>query len=202
MVKSTVLVAGLLAGLALAVTAATGNSGGATTRPERPNGCRSTGGFLGICVDPVGDVKGAAGPDIVRVREAQWGVILFRVTLAKGSRLTHGAAFTDEVSMLLTATGYLDGSIRRYVLTVSAAHPTQQTLRRLPNGKPILVGVAGEGAPFSRVHRNVVDLGVNLRVLGNPSVVGYRARAARVMHDGTPGSSDFAPNKGTGVWSG
>lgn len=196
MYKATLFVAGLLAGLVLAVAAATADSGGIN------RSCRdAVAGFEGWCADPVGDVKGVPGPDIARVTVLQWEIIVFRVNLAMGSRLAHSAAFTDKVSVFLTASGFLNKPPRHYVLTFSAAHPRQTTLRRLPNGKRIvLTGPTGPMPGGGWTKGSVVYLHVNLHKLGNPGTVRYRVQAARVMRDGSPGSSDYAPNKGTGAW--
>ena len=45
-----------------------------------------------------------------------------------------------------------------------------------------------------------LTLAVDLHSLGDPRIVRYRVEAARVMLDGTPGSSDYVPDKGTMVW--
>lgn len=151
-------------------------------------------GHPGSCVDPIGDVKGVAGPDITRVMQYEWGAIAFTVTLAKVPPLTHSAAFTDEVSVTLTATGTT--ATKRYRLTVSALDPKHQILQRLPGGKRFTLPATGRG-----VSGKTVTLGLDLNPLvGNPYLVRYRVEAARVMADGAIASSDYVPNTGTQVW--
>lgn len=128
MFKLALALAGLLAGLALAVSAATANQGVANAK------CQPWAGAEWRCADPVGDVTGA-GPDIARVEWGEWGIQFFHVTFAEGSPLAHSATFTDKVSVYLT-TGKT-----RYVLTVSCRKPgrVREVLRRLPNGKPVIL---------------------------------------------------------------
>lgn len=165
----------------------------AATAPT--TGCRpGHAGFPGRCVDPIGDVNGMAGPDITRVMQYEWGTILFQVTFAKGPPLAHGATFTDEVSVILTATGTT--ATKRYRLTVSAADRKHQVLQRLPAGKRMTLPVMGRGV-FGRT----VTLGINLNgFVGRPYLVRYRVEAARVLLDGTRASTDEVPNTGTTVW--
>ena len=193
MCKAALVAAGLLSGLALAVAAAAADSSG-------PNANCHPGveGHPGSCVDSIGDVKGAAGPDIARVTEYEWGVIAFRVTFAKagraGSPLAYSATFSDEVSVMLMARGK---TTRRYLLSISATDLKHQVLQRLPNGKRLtLPAPPGATAMTSKY----LTLAVNLHALGDPSIVRYRIEAARVMLDGTPGSSDYIPDNGTIVW--
>lgn len=190
MCKTALLSAGLVAGLALAVTgASTAGLGGANSK------CHAGWAeHIGGCFDPIGDVNGAAvGPDIVRVSQgASSGTIVFDVKFAKGHPLRHSSAYMDRVSVLLTV-----GPMRQYRLTVSANNLWREVLRRLPSGKPVILSppAAGWSSPKD------VSLGVDLHRIGNPATVRYKVQALRVMHDGTWGSSDNAPDKGTGIWS-
>lgn len=188
MFKVVLALTGLVAGLALGVSAATANQGGANDecQPWPPAGVEWN------CSDPVGDVTSGAGPDIARVEWGEWGIQLFHVTFAEGSPLAHSAAFTDKVSVYLT-TGKT-----RYVLTVSARSPGRQSLRlrevlrRLPNGKPVtLAGRPGIVFPYGKA----VTLSIHPGPLA-PPITGWRVKVARVMANGTPGSSDYAPDKG------
>lgn len=171
--------------------AATATSGGMTAACQP-----GMGGHPGSCVDPVGDLKGTNGPDIIRVDEYEWGAIAFQVTFAKAPALARSATFTDEVSVTLTASGTT--ATKQYRLTVSATDLKHQVLQRLPNGKRFVLPAVGRG-----VSSRTVTLGVNLHPLvGNPYLVRYRVEATRSMLDGTPGSSDDVPNTGTTVWRG
>jgi hypothetical protein len=192
MLKAALVAAGLLAGVAFAVPAATATSGAANA-----NCHPGVAGHPGTCVDPIGDVEGTAGPDITRVTQYEWGIIWFRVMFAKagsaGSPLARGDTFRDEVSVTLTARG---NTTKRYLLTVSATDLKHQVLQRLPNGKRFTLLATGRA-----VEGKTVTLSVNLHPLvGDPTVVRYRIKAARVMLNGTPGSTDYVPNTGTMVW--
>lgn len=137
-----------------------------------------------------------AGPDITQVRQFEWGVIWFSVTFAKAPSLAHSATFTDEVSVTLTATGTT--ATKRYRLTVSASDPRHQVLQRLPNGRPFTLPALARLPVFSG---KTVTVGVDLhKYVGEPYLVRYRVKAARMMDDGAPISSDYVPDKGTGVW--
>ncbi len=193
MFKTTLLVAGLLAGLALAVSAATANQGRANDKCPR----LATVSAGWSCADPIGDVTGKAGPDITRVEYIEWGVQLFRVSFAKRSPLTHSATFTDEVSLYFTA------GKTRYVLTTWANHPKRAVLRRLPNGKPVSIrgaAVKGDISPNGRLARfsYCPHVGENScgGGLGYDMITRWRIKATRVMLNGTSGSSDYAPDRG------
>jgi hypothetical protein len=194
MFKTTLVVAGLLAALASAGALAATSSGGTSAKCHR-----AAGGFPGKCVDPIGDVKGGPGPDIARVTVFEWGLIGFEVKFAKGFGLTHTAAFTDKVSAILTATSHsaIGSLTRRYRLTVTARNLTREVLRRLPNGKPVILSVP---ANEQRSGRSVTP-DVDLHAIGSPSIVRCRVAAVRVMRNGTWGSIDYSPNKDTMVWS-
>ena len=180
------LVLGLLAGSARPAASAASSRTTADCTP-------GIAGHVGSCVDPIGDVQGAAGPDIVRVTQYEWGVILFRVTFAQAPPLSHSTAYRDDVSVALTAVGT---TTKRYLLTVSATDLKHQVLQRLPNGKRMIL--PGTGPARSG---KTVTLSVDLRpFVGPPSVVRYRVKATRVMLDGTVASSDYVPNHGTMVW--
>jgi hypothetical protein len=188
MTKTLLLVAGPVVGLAILVSAA------AATAGEANAGCRpGLEGRPGGCVDPVGDATGARKPDIVRVTESCSGVISFRIIFAKGSRLAHSPAFTDTVSVTLLAKGQ---STRWYRLTLTARDLTHEVLRRLPSGKPVTLALPINGLGLG----NAVSLAADLDQIGNPSIVRYRAEAARVFLDGAIASSDVVPNKGAMVW--
>ena len=185
MFKLALALAGLLAGLALAVSAATANQGVANAKCKPWAGA----GAEWRCADPVGDVTGA-GPDIARVEWGEWGIQFFRVTFTERPPLAHSATFTDKVSVYLT-TGKT-----RYVLTVSCRKPgrVREVLRRLPNGKPvILAGKPLPGVVFPG--GKAVTLSYDNRQLDR-AVTGWRVKVARVMLNGTPGGSDFAPDTG------
>jgi hypothetical protein len=149
-------------------------------------------GFNGSCTDPVGDVKGGPGPDITRVTEYQWEIIIFHVTFAKAPALAHSAVFTDVVSVSIAATHQT--TTTHYILSMSAYDRGHVVLRRLPDGKP---QVLRSGNPMDS---KSVTLVVNLHSLGDPSFVSYRVKASRMMLDGTSGSSDYTPNTGTMEW--
>lgn len=188
------LVAGALAGLALVVPPA-------TARPDRTHACRpGVGARDGRCVDPVGDVQGAAGPDIVRVDELEWGTLVFVVTFARtgpsGFPLTHAARYDDQVSVTMTAQG--SRATKRYRLTLSAGDPKHEILQRLPEGKLMLLPLGARPKPG-----NAVGLVLDLRpFVGGVRAVRYTVEAARVMRNGTVVSRDVVPNKGTMTYYG
>jgi hypothetical protein len=174
------LVASVIAGM-VGVPAAISGSGTSVAR------CTQKGALDATCTDPVGDVKGGPGPDITRVNEAVWGVIVFQVTFLRAPVL-HTTAFTDTVSVELTAR---TPSVRHYLLSVSSDDPTHVVLRRLPNGKPIVV------APTGRVFGKSVSLNVSLNKLGAPATVSFRVKASRAFADGRQSGVDWTPDRGT-----
>lgn len=187
MFKLALALAGLLAGLLLAVSAASGNQGAANAN------CGPFGGVHWSCADPIGDVTGGARPDIARVTYDEWGVMLFTVTFAEGSRLAHSAAFTDTVSVFLTAARAEPSTRREYLLTVSAKRPGREVLRRLPNGKPVNLMVR---SGITRSSGKAATLRVTPGQIGGRGLVRWRIRSARLMLNGTPASSDYAPDMG------
>ena len=192
MFKTALLLAGLVAGLTLAVSAATAGQGGAKAKCPPPGA-----GPSWSCADRIGDVTGEAGPDITRVKYDEWGVQLFSVSFAKGSPLTHSATFTDRLSLYFTA------GDRRYMLTTWANHPKRAVLRRLPDGKSVSIkgaeatgGISPNGrtAGFSycpHAGKNSCSGGA-----GYDMITRWRIKATRVMLGGASGSSDYAPDKG------
>jgi len=187
MFKIALALAGLVAGLALAASAATANQGGASAKCPPWTGA----GVEWSCADRVGDVTGGAAPDIALVEWGEWGIQFFHVTFAEGSPAAHSSAFTDKVSVYLTA------GKTRYVLTVSCRRPgrVREVLRRLPNGKlVVLAGKTLPGVVFPG--GKAVTLSYHPWQIGHRVVTSWRVKAARMMANGTPGSSDYAPDKG------
>lgn len=194
------LVVSAFAALALVVPSATATSDRANASCHPGQGAHD-----GWCVDPTGDVGGAAeaaGPDITRVDEFAWGTVFFKVTFAKAggggarSPLAHFGRWEDQVSVILTARGAK--GTKNFRLTLFATDLTHEVLQPVPSGRPVLLSRYGGAGS-----RNSVTLALDPRpYVGDVREVRYRIEAARVARNGDVAGSDVVPDKGTTVYYG
>ena len=146
--------------------------------------------------DAVGDVEGAAGPDITAVTVSERAHrIRFRIEFAKSPplRFAKDLRFTDVVIIAISTTGRADPQRASYFLGVHAVDLKHVVLSRWPKR-----GVVASGPAV--VSGNSLTLSVDPRRIGDPESIRFSVAAGREFAEGQGGGEDHAPNSGTWLW--
>lgn len=152
--------------------------------------------FAGVSFpDPVGDVKGGAGPDLTSISVSHTSsAVRFRLTFAKAPPL--GVSVRQGwVDMLVIGIGVPPRGPRAdYVVGL---HGTERTamLVRQPATKPGPGKVVGR--PEVAVAGRTLSLSVSRGKLGDPAWIEFSVAAGRELVDrATGGGGDLAPDNG------
>jgi hypothetical protein len=154
--------------------------------------------------DPVGDVTGGAGPDLVGVSAAHTAsTVTFRFRFAKAPPL--GMSVKERwVDMLLIGIDVPPRSLKRgahgwtgldYYAGLHGADRTAVVVKASPTKRSQPGKVLAR--PKVRVSGSILSFSISRRALGNPDWIEFVVAAGRETSDQANGGSDEAPDRGT-----